>query len=75
MREEKMKDGSTVLLVHRAEEPVASVARALERLSVGVVRAQSCADALRIVAPPFTELEIRHVLRCAIENTCKRRVV
>ncbi len=25
------------------------------------------------VAPPFTEIEIAHVLRCAVENTRKRR--
>jgi DNA-binding NtrC family response regulator len=128
-----MKETVTALLVHSDEEPFAALKVALGKQSVKTTRAQTCAEALKIlesdptphlvftdtvlpdgtweqvlalagnapefvnvivvsglpdirlyietvergawdfIAPPFAEIEVAHVVRCAVENVHKRR--
>ena len=56
--------GTRALLLHDQEEPLSNLKAALEKQSVGTVRARSCAEALRILNqdnPPtvvFTDLSV-----------------
>ena len=128
-----MKEQVTAMLVHSANEPLATLNGVLERQSVKTTWAQTCAQVLQILefgpaphlvftdtvlpdgtwervltlagnaaqyanvivvsasadmrlyietvergawdfmAPPFADIEVAHVVRCAVENVHKRR--